>query len=230
MSETLSEERASFLLSLTIFLQLNTKHDVSPFLLFWLTSSRVLCWSRLSRFPSLWAGPGFVLSYSSPLLHRLLLWFDRLELQVGTRLLLLLLCLACAICCPSGRRPLALPTCTYAFVSLCMIVWTPSLYILSVCVYTLLSLPQPPDPPVSIATGPPVVIVTITPTSLLLWRAKVCFSTPSHPHPPFVQQFCCLFFLLCFSLISVSSKMWYDQVNSAGYIHLFIFFVLGLII
>lgn len=148
MSETLSEERASFLLSLTIFLQLNTKHDVSPFLLFRLTSSRVLCWSRLSRFPSLWAGPGFVLSYSSPLLHRLLLWFDRLELQVGTRLLLLLLCVACAICCPNGRRPLALPTCTYAFVSLCMIVWTPSLYILSVCVYPL--IPSPASRPSSL--------------------------------------------------------------------------------
>lgn len=168
---------------------------------------------------------GWALSRAAPLLHRLLLWFDRLEL------LFLLLCLACAICCPSRRRSVAFWTCTYVFVCLCMIVWTLSLYILSVCIYTLLSLPQPPDPPVSIATGPPVVIVTITPTSLLLWRAKVCFSIPSHPHPPFVQQFCSLFFLLCFLLISVSSKMWYDQVYSACDIFIYFnFFVLGVII
>lgn len=139
----------------------------------------MLCWSLLSRFLSLWAGLGFVLSYSSTASAPPLIW------QIGATLWHQ----------PAFPAPLTgmchlLPQqetfCHIRNMHLCVALFVhdnmdaKSVYPQCVCVCTLLSLPQPPDPPVSIATGPPVVIVTITPTSLLLWRAKVCFSTPSH--------------------------------------------------
>lgn len=80
---------------------------------------------------------------------------------------------------PAGDVLSKLLACTYVF----LFVLPHAVYCIypncvCVCVSFLLSLTKPPDPPVSIATGPPVVIVTITPTLLLLWRAKVCLSFP----------------------------------------------------
>lgn len=66
MSETSSKERRSFLLSLTIFLQLNTKHNSSPFLLLLIHFQLGALVVTMVWFPSLGrAGLGFVLSCSS---------------------------------------------------------------------------------------------------------------------------------------------------------------------
>lgn len=98
------------------------------------------------------------------------------------------------------------PTCflfvpVHGVVDTCQLSSCPNCVCVHVCVsvFSFLSLTQPPDPPVSIATGPPVVIVTITPTSLLLWRAKVCSSflhTPSFSSSS--SRLTTLSILLCF--------------------------------